>query len=308
MPPTLSRNGALAQLLAEFRGREIVALLNRGNRGDGVIHLGGRQFFSDVGIAPREFHETADPGQMRGDVLLVYGAGAMSRGTHSLPRLLRTIAPHFQDIVFLPSSFDVQVPAVRAFAQTWDRKYSVFCRELVSFDSLRKIGVKPKVLLLGHDLAFHLDYTPWASRPAKGSAGLFRHDNEAAYGRLPHNLDVTEDASHGTDSEPEKLLDFVSRFEDVHTDRCHGAITAAMMGRKVTFYRNNYFKNRAIYDHSLATMPQVRFVNRTAFSFAQFTRAIYWSRMRPVEMKVRRVFQGKPRPSQPSSSVRYETR
>ncbi len=308
MPPSLSKNGALAQLLAEYRGREIVALLNRGNRGDGVIHLGGRQFFSSIGLAPREFHETDDLSQMRGDVLLVYGAGAMSRGTHSLPRRLRTIAPRFSEIVFLPSSFDVTEPAVRSFVQTWDRKYSVFCRELVSFDALRKVGAKPKVLLLGHDLAFHLDVSEWASRPAAGRAGLFRHDNEAAYGRLPHDLDVIEDASHGSDAEPEKLLDFVARFAEIHTDRCHGAITAAMMGRKVTFYRNNYFKNRAIYDHSLAAMPQVRFVNHTPFSFAQFTRAIYWSRMRPVEMKVRRVFQGKPRPSRPSSSVRYEPR
>jgi Exopolysaccharide biosynthesis protein len=308
MPPTLSRNGALAQLLSDYRGREVVALLNRGNRGDGVIHLGGRQFFASVGIAPREFHETDDLGGMHGDVLLIYGAGALSRGTHSLPRVLRTIAPRFSEIVILPSSFDLSEPAVRNFAQSWDRKYSVFCRELVSFDSLRKLGVKPKVLLLGHDLAFHLDVSRWAARPAEGSAGLFRHDNEAAYGRLPRDLDVIEDASYGSDAEPEKLLDFVSRFAVVHTDRCHGAITAAMMGRKVTFYRNNYFKNRAIYDHSLAAMPHVRFVNRTPFSFAQFTRALYWSRMRPVEMKVRRVFQGKPRPARPSSSVRYETR
>lgn len=308
MSPPLSKNGALAQLLGDFRGREIVALLNRGNRGDGVIHLGGRQFFAGVGIAPREFRETDDLSQMRGDVLLVYGAGAMSRGTHTLPRLLRTVAPRFSEIVFLPSSFDLREPVVRAFAQSWDRKYSVFCRELVSFDALRQLGVKPKVLLLGHDLAFHLDVSPWAARPAQGSAGLFRHDNEAAYGRLPRDLDVIEDASHGTENDPEKLLDFVARFAVIHTDRCHGAITAAMMGRKVTFYRNNYFKNRAIYDHSLAGLPHVRFVNRTPFSFAQFTRAIYWSRMRPVEMKVRRVFQGKPRPRSTSSSVRYEPR
>lgn len=288
-------NGALAQLLSDFRGRDIVTLLNRGNRGDGVIHMGGRRFLASLGIVHREFHEASDLSQMTGDVLLVYGAGALSRGTHSLPRLLISVAPRFKHIVILPSSFDLTEPRVRDFAETWNDKYTVFCRELVSFDTLRLSGAKPKTLLIGHDLAFHADVGPWAARPHSGRAGLFRQDNEAAYGRLPRNCDAVEDASYGSDREPERLLDFVARFAEVHTDRTHGAITAAMMGRRVFFYRNNYFKNQAIYDHSLSGMPHVRFITRTPFSLRQFTRALYWGRMRPVEMKVRRLFGGGPR-------------
>lgn len=290
-------NGALAQLLAEFRGREVVTLLNRGNRGDGVIHLGGRQFLSHIGIAHREFRETDDLSAMNGDVLLVYGAGALSRGTHTLPKILPVIARRFQEVVILPSSFDVTEPRVRDFAETWDNKYSVFCRELVSFDALRRIGAKPKVLLVGHDLAFHADLSEWARRPARGRAGLFRRDNEAAYGRLPRDLDAVDDASYGTDREPERLLDYVARFAEIHTDRCHGAITGAMMGRRVFFYRNNYFKNQAIYHHSLSGMGNVRFVQRTPFSLGQFGRAMYWGRVRPVEMKFRRLFGGRPAPA-----------
>lgn len=287
-------NGALAQLLADFRGRDIVALLNRGNRGDGVIHLGGRQLLASLDLACREVRETDDLTAVRGDVLLVYGAGALSRGTHTLPRVLESIAPRFQHVVILPSSFDVTEARVRDFVEALDNRYSVFCRELVSFDLLRRIGAKPNVLLLGHDLAFHADLTPWAVRPARGRAGLFRQDNEAAYGRLPRDFDASSDASYGTDREPERLLDYVARFAELHTDRCHGAITGAMMGRRVVFYRNNYFKNQAIYDHSLSSMPNVRFVNRTPFSMRQFSRAVYWSRVRPIEMKVRRVFGGRP--------------
>ncbi len=113
MPTPLKMNGALAQLLTDFRGREIVVLLNRGNRGDGVIHLGARQFFDQIGITYREFHETDDLGHMNGDVLLIHGAGAMSRGTHTLPRLLKVVAPRFQDVVMLPSSFDLKEPRVQ---------------------------------------------------------------------------------------------------------------------------------------------------------------------------------------------------
>jgi exopolysaccharide biosynthesis predicted pyruvyltransferase EpsI len=287
-------NGALAQMLSDFRGREIVVLLNRGNRGDGVIHLGGRRLFDQVGITYREYHETDDLSHMQGDVLLIHGAGAMSRGTHTLPKLLKVVAPRFPDVVILPSSFDLKEPRVHDFAASWDQRYIVFCRELVSFDALRSAGAKPRFLLLGHDLAFHADVSEWAKRPAQGRAGLFRQDREAAYGRLPDDLSVCEDASYGSDREPEKLLDYVARFEELHTDRCHGAITAAMMGRNVVFYRNSYFKNQAIYDHSLAGMPHVRFVRRTPFSLKQYFRIMYWASFRPWEMRFRRVFQGRP--------------
>lgn len=297
MPPPLKMNGALAQLLTDFGGRDIVVLLNRGNRGDGVIHLGARQFFDQIGITYREFHETDDLSHMNGDVLLIHGAGAMSRGTHTLPRLLKVVAPRFQDVVMLPTSFDLKEPRVHDFAASWDQRYTVFCRELVSFDALRRAGATPKVLLLGHDLAFHADLSAWAKRPAQGRAGLFRQDREAAYGRLPQDFDVCEDASYGSDREPEKLLDFVSQFEEIHTDRCHGAITASMMGRTVYFYRNNYFKNQAIYDHSLAGRSHVHFVRRTPFSLKQFSRVMYWGHVRPVEMKFRRLFQRRPAPA-----------
>lgn len=280
--PPLSRNGALAHLLADYRGRDVVALVNRGSRADGLIHLGGRQFLSGIGIQAREVHETDDLSLVQGDLLLIYEAGTVTRTTRNLPRLLKWIGPRFSEIVILPTSFDLREPSVRAFVQSWDRRYSVFCRELVSFDQLRKTGAKPKVLLLGHDLAFHMDLTRWKSRPAEGRAGLYRHDREAAYGRLPRKLDKIEDAADGPPSDPEPLLNFVASFEELHTDRCHGAIAAAMMGRRVFFYPNNYFKNRAIYDHSLASLPHVRFVNSTSFSIAQYFRVFYWTKIRPI--------------------------
>ena len=284
-------NGALINLLAEFRDRRVVALLNRGNRGDGLIHLGGRQLFASTGLAVTEVRESDNLSGVAGDVLLVYGAGALCRGTHTLPRIVRSLARKFERIVILPSSFDLSEPEVRAFVRSWDQRYTAFCRELVSFDALRREGAAAKAVLLGHDLAFHADVSEWAHRPADGRAGLFRLDNEAAFGRLPDDFDVIEDASRGSDREPERLLDFVARFAEIHTDRTHGAIAGAMMGRKVVFYRNRYFKNRAIYDHSLATRTNVRFVDRTPFSLRQFSRAVYWGHLRPVEMKFRRVFQ-----------------
>jgi hypothetical protein len=286
MPSSLTINGALARLLLELRGHDFAVLLNGGSRGDGVTHLGGRQLLEKLGIAAREFWESDDLVGLQGDVLLIHGAGAMARRTGAFCRTMRSVAPRFSTIVVLPSTFDLEVPQVRAFAEMWDSKYHVFCRELVSFGALQAARARPKKLLLGHDLAFHADLKSWASRPAEGSAGIFRRDAEAAYGKLPRNFDVVEDASYGSAREPERLLNFVARFSEIHTDRSHAALVAAMMKRKVVFYRNSYFKNQAIYDHSLAPLANVRFVRRTPFSFSQFSRAVYWTRVQPVKRRI----------------------
>lgn len=280
-------NGNLVQLLESFRGSSLTVLYNRGNRGDGVIHLGGRRLFASLGLEPREIQEENAPIDfIKGDVLLVYGCGAFCRGSHTLIKVTQRLGRNFKRIVILPSSFDIECGSVRRFVRSWDSRYTVFCRELVSYDGLKSLGVRSRAVLLGHDLAFHADLSSWAARPHAGRGGVFRHDNEASFGRLPEGFE-NQDASHGSHREPEKLLDFIARFDEIHTDRCHGAISAALMGRRVFFYRNSYFKNQAIYEHSLTQFPNVTFVREQPFSARQFFRAIYWGRIRRFEMKLR---------------------
>lgn len=88
----------------------------------------------------------------------------------------------------------------------------------------------------------------------------------------------------GTQDEPEKLLGHVARFSVIHTDRTHGAIAGALMGREVHLYPNAYFKNRAIYEHSLHHFPHVSFesppvdwpdrIRESAFTAYQAVRSI----------------------------------
>lgn len=290
---TNTANQSLKLVLAQLQGRRIVALLNRGNRGDGVIHMGGRRLFQSLGLTWHEVHEDdrnlAGEG---GDVLLVFGCGGFGRGYNSLVKATLQLAKRFDEIIILPASFDVSSPRVSEFAESWDKRFTIVCREMVSFDALSKQRIRPGRLLLGHDLAFHADLSEWTRRPAKGEIGIFRRDNEATPDHLPPDLEY-QDASHGSERDPEPLLDFVARHAVIHTDRCHAAITGAMMGRRVHLYRNNYFKNRAIFEHSLAQFPHVEFMEAGSFSLARVSRTFYWRRLRPIEMRTRRVFQFK---------------
>lgn len=47
------------------------------------------------------------------------------------------------------------------------------------------------------------------------------------------------------------MLHTVSQFEEINTNRLHVAILSSLVGKKVNFYDNSYFKCRAVYLHSL---------------------------------------------------------
>jgi exopolysaccharide biosynthesis predicted pyruvyltransferase EpsI len=275
-------NGSLISFLETFRANHVTVLHDRGNRGDGIAHLGGRRLLDSLGIKRREVHqENAPLDLIKGEVLLVHGGGAMCRANHSLVGVLERMSRNFQRIVILPATFDLECGAVRKFARAWDQRYTIFCRELVSYDALKEFGIDQRLLMLGHDLSLHADVSAWEKRPHAGSWGIFRQDAEASFGRLPPGIQSV-DAARGSHREPERLLDFIARFSELHTDRCHAAIAAAMMGRRVVLYPNNFFKNQAIYEHSLAQFPNIVFARKQPFSFRQFVRATYWGKFRSV--------------------------
>ncbi len=274
-PEAFLLHAELCEELRSLRGLRITLLVNRGNRGDGVIHLGGRDLLRRLGLSFEEVYETRAPASLETDVLLVFTAGAFCRSTHTMVAVTERLARNASRVILLPGSYESDVAAIAAFARSWDARYTVYCREKVSHAGLLALGVPPERLRLSHDLAFAADLGTWAARPHAGRIGIFRRDKEVTFERRPRDLE-RHDASHGPDTEATALLDFVSRYSEIHTDRTHAAITGAMMGRQVWMYCNSYYKNEAIYHHSLSTYSNVHFVGKQPFSFFEFGRALYW--------------------------------
>ncbi len=273
-PSVVPADDVLASVLGSLGGKRVVVLFNRGNRGDGVIHLGGRRLFAALGLQWTEIREAEAPPAIEADVLVVFGCGAFCRGTHTVVEVVERYASQVKEVVILPSSFDLTCQRVRQFVQSWDDRYVVFCRERRSFAAVNAAKTRAKQVLLSHDLAFWADLREWTERSHAGTGAVFRRDAEAVFDRRPQIAGAL-DVSRGPDTQPEVLLDFVARHAVIHTDRTHAAITGAMMGREVWFYRNAYFKNEAIYEHSLAHLPNVRFVGKQPFSFRQCGRTLY---------------------------------
>lgn len=73
----------------------------------------------------------------------------------------------------------------------------------------------------------------------------------------PENIDLSMEFAYGTWSEKisglaaHKLLNFMNKFHEIRTNRLHLAIGGALLGKKVKFYSNNYYKCQAIYEYSM---------------------------------------------------------
>lgn len=96
------------------------------------------------------------------------------------------------------------------------------------------------------------------ARPTGDTLFALREDVEAAGGALPpHNVDLSQIFAYGTTPgavayrATRALLSYIDRFDHVVTNRLHVGIPAAMLGKRVDFYANSYYKNKAIYAFSL---------------------------------------------------------
>lgn len=97
-----------------------------------------------------------------------------------------------------------------------------------------------------------------AATAGSGELYSFRLDGEKTEIAIPHgNVDLSEIFSFGLKSQHAAyfttyhLLSFLRRFPVVHTNRLHVAISGAILGLKVNFYDNNYYKCREVYRFSM---------------------------------------------------------
>jgi hypothetical protein len=102
-----------------------------------------------------------------------------------------------------------------------------------------------------------------ARAPADGGRVLrcFRRDRERVrrpppFGNLDLSLAVPFELAMEQRANVERtaweMLAFLDRFDRIETDRLHVCIGAALLGKRVDFFPNSYWKNRAVFEASLA--------------------------------------------------------
>jgi GT2 family glycosyltransferase len=212
-----------------------------GNIGDELIHAGTRQLLAGI---PYDEISIAQIDDYRGDLALLVGSGGWSRAYCSMPVYLALLEQRFSDVIVLPSSFDVSVPAVsEALART---KAHVFAREEESYRQIRELCRAD----LAHDCAFFFDFRPY-QRAGRGELIALRTDDESSGASIPPEND---DISF-TCSSLDHWLSTIARHERIYTDRAHVMIAGALLGKSVDYRASTYHKLPAIAEFALADLP-----------------------------------------------------
>ena len=98
----------------------------------------------------------------------------------------------------------------------------------------------------------------------KSTLNAFRLDGEKTDVVVPNdNVDLSKLLQLGVETKrlaylnSKILLNWISQFEIINTNRLHICIAAALLGKQVNFYKNSYFKCRAVYEKSLSKCPNI---------------------------------------------------
>lgn len=236
------------------RGEPVHFLINPGNWGDALIRAGTEHFLRAFHIDYRPLYLDDRLGSrigrlvagLGGGVLLCSGGGAWCGHFNHLPRSIEVIVrrSRYRKIIVLPSTFD--------------RPFEFNGVQFFRRDQTGSAEAMPNAEFC-HDLAFFLPPMESAA-PELHRAFCFRRDVESAgvHAIPPDNVDLSAMGTQADDLHP--FFAHLARHREIHTDRLHVAIGASLLGRAVHLYPGRYFKNKAIFDASLAPyFPHTRF-------------------------------------------------
>jgi exopolysaccharide biosynthesis predicted pyruvyltransferase EpsI len=149
----------------------------------------------------------------------------------------------------------------------------ILCRESISYAHVAN-HLSPENVMLTHDAAFLLvrrlwnDFSKQIGRSTPAKCRSFRTDEESLYCELGGNDIMAEHRDAWTDMSVARdavwsVVNYLLDFGEVETDRLHCAILASMIGRRTVLRANSYYKNGAVFDHSLSRLPNTAFLPST---------------------------------------------
>ena len=248
-----------------------LSVVSKSNKGlDMVLSRLDREIYKQTSSGGFQFDPTA--------VILIHGGGNMNDlwglGLH----LLRNVIYNNPESVIIvgPQSYWFWTTNFPKLFLDANQQIYLFCRERYSYNLLRSISLPKNVHVgLSHDTIFYLSEKDFHTRQGAYDLICFRTDDESIFSqktsdlkRLPRSEIIdSRQSKDGIVVEDVSLIsfgDFVNLIEGsrrVFTDRLHVAIISAILGKDTTLYPNSYYKNKGIYEYSLSSYPNVKFVD-----------------------------------------------
>jgi len=251
----IEKSDPLIDFLQKYSQKTVRFFPHSGNMGDGLITYATLKLFEYFGINHTIHDQKA---RFDGELIFIGGGGNMVEGHYE--DVARLIWEHRENnkIVLLPHTIVGYEDIIK---ETYNN-LTIFCREAKTYSHCLNAGGNPDALHLCHDAALYLSDDHFSQRSVVGTGRLNAMRTDAESLGTKHeanNYDISLAWNGDIWTRPEfveaatnSMAEFVSQFAEVRTDRLHVAIMSALIGRSVSMYPNNYFKNRSVFDHSLS--------------------------------------------------------
>jgi|7_EtaG_2_1085326.scaffolds.fasta_scaffold02112_2 exopolysaccharide biosynthesis predicted pyruvyltransferase EpsI len=278
------------EFLKSYKDKKIIYIINPGNIGDGLISYGTFNVFDKVGLDYTISHKPY--GHVYENKILFYAAGGNTDDKNRflkrnyanneivmLPHtiffggggnliglykncykfLKRNIKKH--NIVLLPHTIKDEDGLIKRL----DDNVKIICREVKSYQYVRSVIRNKNNVFISKDMAFYINnIDEYKIRKGTGTGNCFRTDVEKTDIVIPqNNKDISIGSISYKLSKEEiisrclKMLEYLSRYEIINTNRLHVAIAGALLDRKVNLWCNNYWKNKEVYEYTLKKYKNV---------------------------------------------------
>ncbi|EPH5620971.1 polysaccharide pyruvyl transferase family protein [Escherichia coli] len=261
---------------------------NPGNAGDSLINVGCYDCFKKASLDYLEFSDglTCNPEDYRDKIVILGGGGGFIPAWSFTKNFVERFHKVCKLLIIMPHT----VSGNESLLKCLGNNVVIFARERVTFNYLTEVLTGGAKVMYADDMAFsvNLENINNIIKPklsfkheiknflntfrstffrliSGGNLYAFRNDAEKTEIKIPKwNYDVSIAYAFGTENEDlnrysaYKLLECINKSNRIYTNRLHGAISSALLGKEVNFYSNNYFKCRAVYEASLKdTFPKV---------------------------------------------------
>jgi predicted HAD superfamily hydrolase/exopolysaccharide biosynthesis predicted pyruvyltransferase EpsI len=254
-------------MLESHSGKRVHFFPKPGNAGDGYITWCSFLLFDQYGI-DIVAHKMDDI--VRDSIVFIGGGGNLIEDRYREVRdLIDRLCSLNNQVFLLPHT----ISGNRDIFKLTYENLTVYCRDEVSFDHAIESGANPDTTFLSHDLTLFLGARPFASiqkpRNEQGTIEILRTDGESASNRqvgeenfdvsLSWNGDIWQAMSF-CKQVTLSMAEYINPFRKIVTDRLHVGILAAQIGKEVNLLPNAYFKNSAVFSHSLSKLfPSMSF-------------------------------------------------
>lgn len=277
--------------LSEIDNTKVYYYANNGNAGDALINMGFYNLAEKFKIKYELISANNIQKLKEGDYVIIAGGGCLVPEWNSTPDFVKKINESYRNVrlIILPHS----IRGVDDIISKLPENTIIFCREQYSFKyCLEKSNTNS--IFLEDDIAFFSDvekilksnssmrnfniknfsrkiitFYHYISSKKHNVIFAMRTDKEAnknVEAKRTKINDLSLVASYGAGNYEESLysakqfLSLIDLYDEVHTDRLHVSIGAALLNKKVKIYNNGYYKCKGVYEKSMKQMENVSFI------------------------------------------------